>query len=118
MAITRRNTLTPHGIARLLAQGIQASFAPQHQQAEVERLVEYLQDLAVSRANDGELPGCPLTSVAQAKRDADWLEAMADELQGMGPGPARVPGCEFCREPANRPDDATWHCPYCGIQPQ
>ncbi len=25
-------------------------------------------------------------------------------------------GCEFCREPANQPDDPNWHCPYCGTK--
>ena len=29
---------------------------------------------------------------------------------------ALASGCEFCREPANRPSDPAWQCPYCGAK--
>lgn len=83
MAITGKNTLTPCGVAGLLARAVRANFAPEHQQAEVEHLVEYLQDLGVSRANEGELPNSPSMSIAQARRDAAWLDAIAGELEAM-----------------------------------
>ena len=75
------NVLTAHGFAGVLARGIQANFAPTHQAAEIDRLVEYLQDLAMSRAMETELPGYPATAAAQAKRDADWLETLAGQLE-------------------------------------
>jgi hypothetical protein len=107
-----KNLLTPHGVARLLGRGVRASFAPEHQEAEVERLVEYLQDLAVSRANEAELPGGTSAAAARASSDAEWLETIACGLQES------LGGCEFCREPANRPNDPTWQCPYCGAYRQ
>ena len=75
------NVLTAHGFARVLARGIKANFTPTHQAAEIDRLVEYIEDLAMSRAMETELPGCPATVAAQAKRDADWLEALAGQLE-------------------------------------
>ncbi len=73
-------TLTVHGVAQVLFRGIRANFAPEHQAAEAERLVEYLQDLAMSRAADAELPGCSMADARQAERDADWLDKVASEL--------------------------------------
>jgi hypothetical protein len=75
------NVLTAHGFARVLARGIQANFAPTHQAAEIDRLVEYLQDLAMSRAMESELPACLPTAATQARRDADWLETIAGQLE-------------------------------------
>jgi len=75
------NVLTAHGFARVLARGIQANFAPTHQAAEIDRLVEYLEDLAMSRAMESELPTCPATAATQARRDADWLETIAGQLE-------------------------------------
>ena len=81
MHITRHSTLTPRGVARLLVRGIRASVAPPHQQVEVERLVEYLQDLAVSRANEAELPGQTTDATGRAQGDAAWLDTLATELE-------------------------------------
>ena len=83
MNTTRHRTLTPRGIARLMARGIRANFAPEHQPAEIERLVEYLQDLAMSRGMDSELPNVAAASAKQAAEDAGWLDAMAGELEGI-----------------------------------
>jgi hypothetical protein len=104
----KKNALTPYGVARLLARGIRANFAPQNQRAEVQRLVEYLQDMGMSRADEAELPGTTVMAAARASSDAGWLEAIASQLQEL------QGGCEFCREPANRPSDPAWQCPYCG----
>ena len=89
--------LTPRGVARVLFRGLRANFAPEHQAAETNRLVDYLQDLAMSRATEAELPGCPPAAARQAEHDADWLDAMAGELEELGrpspnvPGPSVVP---------------------------
>jgi hypothetical protein len=81
MHITRTRTLTPCGVARLFARGIQASYAPENQQMELERLVEYLQDLAVSRNNDAELPSATAPSIRRAQADAEWFDRLATELE-------------------------------------
>jgi len=80
---TLTSGLTPRGFARLLMRGIQASFAPEHQQTEAERLVEYLQDLVVSRATEAELPDATVASISQARRDAQWLDAIAGDLAAL-----------------------------------
>jgi selenocysteine lyase/cysteine desulfurase len=51
----KTTTLTATGIARVLARGIKANFAPDNQRAEIDRLVEYLQDLAMSRGMHAEM---------------------------------------------------------------
>jgi hypothetical protein len=91
MHITRHSTLTPRGVARLLVRGIRASFAPPHQQAEMERLAEYLQDLAVSRANDTELPGQTRDATSRAQGDANWLDALAIEIEAASPSSPSAP---------------------------
>ena len=75
--------LTPHGFARVLIRGIRANFAPTHQAAEIDRLVEYLQDLAMSRATDAELPGCPPAAAEQAEHDVHWLETIAGQIESL-----------------------------------
>jgi hypothetical protein len=83
--------LTPRGVAHLLSRGLRANFAPERQAVEANRLVDYLQDLTMSRATDGELPGCLPAAATQAERDADWLEAIADELEELAQPSRRVP---------------------------
>ena len=91
MGIPKNNALTPCGVARLMARAIPANFAPTHQQLELERLVEYMQDLAVSRANEAELPNSTSAFAQQARRDAEWLDAIASELEERFLQPNNVP---------------------------
>jgi hypothetical protein len=72
--------LTTRGIARVLARGIKANFNPESQRAEIERLVEYLQDLATSRGMHAELIQSR-GERQQAENDADILDAIASELE-------------------------------------
>jgi hypothetical protein len=44
-------------------------------------LTEYLQDLAVSRANDAEVPGQAMDAAGCAQGDAAWLDTLASELE-------------------------------------
>jgi hypothetical protein len=74
----RRNALTPMGVARILARGIRANFAPDHQPAELDKLTELLRDMAMARDADGETSRDRL-----AAGDADWLVAIADELESF-----------------------------------
>ena len=76
----RTTRLTTTGIARVLARGIRANYAPENQQAEIERLVEYLQDLAMSRGMHAELMDSTRER-QQAENDADLLDAIACELE-------------------------------------
>ena len=78
---TKPNALTPVGVANLLACGISANFAPDHQKVERERMVEYLQDLAMSRAQEAEFPGTTAVFAARAKQDASWLDQIAGALE-------------------------------------
>ncbi len=72
--------LTVTGIARMLARGIRANYAPENQQAEIERLVEYLQDLAMSRGVDVELSQTRQDQ-RRAENDGNLLDAIACELE-------------------------------------
>lgn len=73
-------TTTTTEVARILARGIKANFNPKNQQAEIERLVEYLQDLAMSRGmHADEIPAWG--ERRRATRDADVLDAIAYELE-------------------------------------
>ncbi|NLS96669.1 MAG: hypothetical protein GXX96_31420 [Planctomycetaceae bacterium] len=76
---TRRRTLTATGIARLIERGIRANFAPENQEAEIDRLAELFADMAMSRATDGELAELAGES-KKASEDARWLDAIACEL--------------------------------------
>jgi hypothetical protein len=78
---TKHNALTPVGVANLLVRGISANFAPDHQKVERERMVEYLQDLAMSRSQEAEFPDTTTTSAARAKQDASWLGQIAGALE-------------------------------------
>ena len=73
--------LTTTGVARVLARGIKANFNPESQQAEIGRLVEYLQDLAMSRGMHAEMAAA-WGERQRAKTDADILDAIATELEG------------------------------------
>ncbi len=78
----KTKTLTATGFARVLARGIKANFNPESQQAEIERLVEYLQDLAMSRGmHADEIPAWGERQ--RASNDADILDAIASELETM-----------------------------------
>jgi hypothetical protein len=46
----------------------------------MERLVEYLQDMAMSRGMDAELPCTSADSAKRAQGDAAWLDALTSEL--------------------------------------
>lgn len=76
----KTKTLTTTGIARILARGIKANFTPENQRAEIERLVEYLQDLAMSRGMHAELMDST-PERQRAENDADLLNAIASELE-------------------------------------
>ena len=71
--------LTTTGVARVLARGIKANFNPESQRAETQRLVEYLQDLAMSRGMHAEM-AVARGERQQADNDADVLDAIASEL--------------------------------------
>ena len=71
--------LTTTGIARILARGIKANFNPDTQNAEIGRLVEYLQDLAMSRAMVAELTEVR-DEYRRAEDDADFLDDLASKL--------------------------------------
>jgi hypothetical protein len=85
MITTRRKTMTALGFARLLTRGIEANYTPETKPAEIQRLVEYLQDLAVSRSTDAELPGYGSVDRKQAEQDAEWLDAIACYLEDPQP---------------------------------
>ena len=72
--------LTTTGIARTLARGINANFNPESQRAEIGRLVEYLQDLAMSRGMHADLIEA-WGERQRAEHDADILDAIASELE-------------------------------------
>jgi hypothetical protein len=74
--------LTTKGFARVLARGIRANFSPEHQQTEIGRLVEYLQDLAMSRGRDAELAAIS-GEQTRADNDASVLDDIAAELEAM-----------------------------------
>jgi hypothetical protein len=79
----QHRTLTPHGIAGILARGIRANFAPEHWMAETDRLVDFLLDLAMARDTEGLTGSTPVPSRCdreRAKRDAIWLDAVAGDL--------------------------------------
>lgn len=76
----KTKTLTATGFARVLARGIKANFNPESQRAEIERLVEYLQDLAMSRCMHAELMDSTRER-QQAENDADILDRIATELE-------------------------------------
>jgi hypothetical protein len=86
MNATKHRTLTPYGVAKLILRGIRANFAPDNQNAEVERFVEYLQDLAMSRGMHSELADVAASSAKQAREDAEWLDAIACELEEISEG--------------------------------
>jgi hypothetical protein len=72
--------LTTTGIARILARGIKANFNPDNQQTEIARVVEYLQDLAMSRAMEAELTQ-GRGERQRAEGNADFLDDLASELE-------------------------------------
>jgi hypothetical protein len=76
----KTKTLTATGFARVLARGIKANFNPENQRAEIDRLVEYLQDLAMSRGMHAELMDSTRER-QQAENDADLLDAIACRLE-------------------------------------
>lgn len=75
---SKRNTLTPAGVARILARGIRANFAPEHWISETDQLADLLLDMAMSRSSEGEL--AKGQEELKAKHDAAWLDAIAGEL--------------------------------------
>jgi len=76
--VSKRRTLTPRGIAGILARGIRANFAPENWISETDKLVELLLDLAMARGSEGELANG--RSEELAKNDAEWLDAIAGDL--------------------------------------
>ena len=75
---SKRRTLTPRGVAGILARGIRANFAPENWVSETDKLVELLLDLTMARSAEGELANGHCE--ASAKHDADWLDAIAGDL--------------------------------------
>ena len=75
-----RKTLTAIGFARVIVRAVRANFAPEAQEAEIERLAQLFDDMAVSRAMDAELTDL-VAEQKQAEIDADILDAVAAELE-------------------------------------
>jgi hypothetical protein len=73
-----RRTLTPRGVAGILARGIRANFAPKHWIEETDKLADLLLDMAMARSAEGEL--ATGQRELAAKDDADWLDAIAGHL--------------------------------------
>jgi hypothetical protein len=72
--------LSTTGVARVLARGIKANFNPENQRVEIDRLVEYLQDLAMSRGMHAEM-ATARGERQRAETDADILDRIATELE-------------------------------------
>ena len=72
--------LTTTHIARILARGIKANFAPPNQDDETRRLVGLLQDLAMARDGDKFTAKTAVEGV-EAANDSDWLDDLARELE-------------------------------------
>ena len=72
-------SLTAAGFARLLRRGIRANFAPENQDDEIRRLAEAFIDMAMSRGSDAEFSELD-GQRRKAEEDADWLDAIAAEL--------------------------------------
>jgi hypothetical protein len=75
---SKRKTLTPQGVARILARGIRANFAPENWISETGNLADLLLDLAMARDAEGEL--AKGQEDLKAKHDAAWLDAIVGEL--------------------------------------
>ena len=65
----------------MLARGITANYAPENKQAEVERLAELFEDMAMSRNADAEFASCSEADKARAANDAEWLSDIATALE-------------------------------------
>jgi hypothetical protein len=79
MTTGRPHTMTPRGVAALLVRGIRASFAPEKQEAEIERLAEYLRDMVFAQTMHDSQDGP--ASRKQTERDAEWLNAIAHQIE-------------------------------------
>jgi len=79
MSATRHKVMTPTGVARVIERGIRACFASDHQNAEISRLAELLDELAISRGADAEHSGREI-ECRRAENDAHWLDAIAGSL--------------------------------------
>jgi hypothetical protein len=54
---------------------------------------------------------------ALRRAEAEVYHALSRrEMRELRDAADAAPGCEFCREPANRPGDPNWNCPYCGTK--
>lgn len=76
------NMKTARGVARSIIRGVKANFAPENRQAELERIVEFFQDLAMSLEMTADLPG----GSDVHRKDADALGDMACWIQEDAPG--------------------------------
>lgn len=71
----KRQPLTPVGVARILVRGVKENFVPQEHKQRLEELSEMLWDMACSLDTHAEYVGD-----LGLRLDADWLDAMADEI--------------------------------------
>jgi hypothetical protein len=76
----KNHIATPHGFARLIIRGVHANFAPENQKAELDRLAEIFQDMAMSRDGDAQTGKCNTIEFRLATSDAAWLSEIGDEL--------------------------------------
>ena len=80
---SKRRTITPRGVAGILARGIRANFAPENWVSETDKLVEFLLDLAMARGSEEEIGSAQSwfnSNRDVAKSDAEWLDAIASDL--------------------------------------
>lgn len=72
-----RPSPTLRGVARSIIRGVKANFAPENQQAELERLAELFQDMAMSCEMEADMAPCRHIGNPTARRDADILGGIA-----------------------------------------
>lgn len=73
---------TTRGIARSIIRGVKANFAPENQEAELEKIVELFQDLAMSLEMTADLPN----GSDVHRKDADVLGNVASWIENDAQG--------------------------------
>jgi hypothetical protein len=71
--------LTPLGVARILQRGIRAHFSPEKQKSELDKLVEYLEALIMSREDEIRYEDCDLKV---ARSDVEYLQGIINAFDG------------------------------------
>lgn len=80
MTQRKNHIATPHGFAKLIIRGIRANYAPENQKAELDKLAELFQDMAMSRDGEAQDNKCTQVEFRLATSDAAWLSEIGDEL--------------------------------------